>query len=100
MNKLGPVGPTFIIDLKLDILGFSKEAIKHVYGGPCLPFNLKKKFFQIVAHACHSIFLKQFSDFPFFPEKKNLEFFYPISTIFLLEYLKKFFSITFEREKF
>ena len=30
MNKKGPVGPTFIIDLKFDILVFSKEAIKHV----------------------------------------------------------------------
>ena len=30
MNKKGPVDPTFIIDLKFDILDFSKEAIKHV----------------------------------------------------------------------
>ena len=31
MNKKGPVGPTFIIDMKFDILSrFSKEAIKHV----------------------------------------------------------------------
>ena len=30
MNKKGPVGPTFIIDLKVDILDFRKEAIKHV----------------------------------------------------------------------
>ena len=28
--KKGPVGPTFIIDLKFDILHFSKGAIKHV----------------------------------------------------------------------
>ena len=75
-----------------------------------------KKFFQFVTHACHSIFLKKvFSLWPmlaiqfkkkifrlwpmlaiqffkkifrfsFFPEKKNLEFFFPISTIFVLEY--------------
>ena len=30
MNKKGPVGPTFIIDLKFDLLDFSKEAINHV----------------------------------------------------------------------
>ena len=30
MNKQGPFGSTFIIDLKFDILDFSKEAIKHV----------------------------------------------------------------------
>ena len=30
MNNKGPVGPTFIIDLKFHILDFSKEAIKHV----------------------------------------------------------------------
>ena len=29
-EQKGPVGPTFIIDLKFDILDFSKGAIKHV----------------------------------------------------------------------
>jgi len=29
-EKKGPVRPTFIIDLKFDILDFSKEAIKQV----------------------------------------------------------------------
>ena len=29
MNKKGSFGPTVIIDLKFDILDFSKEAIKH-----------------------------------------------------------------------
>ena len=30
LSKKGSVGSTFIIDLKLDILDFSKEAIKYV----------------------------------------------------------------------
>ena len=35
INNKGPVGPTFIIDLKFDILHFSKEAIKHVFTSLC-----------------------------------------------------------------
>ena len=30
MSKKGPVGPTFIIGLKFDVLDFSTEAIKYV----------------------------------------------------------------------
>ena len=36
INKKGPVGPTFIIDLKFDILDFSTEAIKYVFTSLCL----------------------------------------------------------------